>query len=516
MERPEPSRATRGRGRACVAEPPRMRPIAGPAARRFQAGLGPGGTLVGRSDAGGGVGSSGTMSVGGSDRNEDFHQQLRLQELYERKEEEEEEGGDEPFTYTDSADGTQYEWDRDKKAWFPKVTEDFLATYHANYGFPTEGSNTSASAAKTDSKAAADSKAPKAQPRVEAKSSQPLPTDPKQKGEKRKADAGWFHVEEQKNTNVYVTGLPPDITKDEFVEVMSKCGIVMRDLQTEEPKIKLYKDKEGNLKGDGLCCYLKRESVELALKLLDEKEIRGYKLHVEVAQFQLKGEYDASKKKKKCKDYKKKLSQQQKLLDWRPEKKEGSVRLRHERVIIIRNMFHPKDFEEDPLVLNEIREDLRTECEKFGQVKKVIIFDRHPDGVASVSFKESEEADVCKQALNGRWFGGRQLSVETWDGVTDYQVEETSREREERLKGWQEFLGDPNQERPKKPPDANSSESGPQAAKRDPPSQDNGATEATEGGGGGGGGGDRHKGAGEDVTASTDSSAAGSDEEAET
>lgn len=56
---------------------------------------------------------------------------------------------------------------------------------------------------------------------------------------------------------MYLTGLPPDITKDEFVQVMSKGGIIMRDPQTEEHKIKLYKDKEGNLKGDGLCCYLK-------------------------------------------------------------------------------------------------------------------------------------------------------------------------------------------------------------------------------------------------------------------
>lgn len=62
------------------------------------------------------------------------------------------------------------------------------------------------------------------------------------------------------------------------------------------------------------CTFVKRESVELALKLLDEDEIRGYKLHVEVAKFQLKGEYDASKKKKKCKDYKKKLSLQQKFV----------------------------------------------------------------------------------------------------------------------------------------------------------------------------------------------------------
>ncbi len=31
-------------------------------------------------------------------------------------------------------------------------------------------------------------------------------------------------------------------------------------------------------------------------------------------------------------------------LDWRPEKK-GEVRKRHEKVVIIRNMFHPSDFE---------------------------------------------------------------------------------------------------------------------------------------------------------------------------
>lgn len=77
---------------------------------------------------------------------------------------------------------------------------------------------------------------------------------------------GFFSNEDffKKQTNIldpsvpiYFAGLPPDITKDEFIQVMSKCGIIMRDPQTEEHKIKLYKDKEGNLKGDGLCCYLK-------------------------------------------------------------------------------------------------------------------------------------------------------------------------------------------------------------------------------------------------------------------
>lgn len=57
--------------------------------------------------------------------------------------------------------------------------------------------------------------------------------------------------------SILSSGLPLDISTEEFVEMMSKCGIVMRDPITDEYKVKLYKDKDGNLKGDGLCCFLK-------------------------------------------------------------------------------------------------------------------------------------------------------------------------------------------------------------------------------------------------------------------
>lgn len=52
----------------------------------------------------------------------------------------------------------------------------------------------------------------------------------------------------------------------------------------------------------------------------------------------------------------------------------------------------------------------------------VCVLQRHPDGVASVAFKEADEADACILSFNGRWFGGRQLSAQLWDGATDYQV----------------------------------------------------------------------------------------------
>lgn len=57
--------------------------------------------------------------MSGEDGNEEFYRQLQLQQQYEA-----ERGGEgeaDPFTYVDPADGAAYEWDREKKAWFPKV-----------------------------------------------------------------------------------------------------------------------------------------------------------------------------------------------------------------------------------------------------------------------------------------------------------------------------------------------------------------------------------------------------------
>ena len=117
--------------------------------------------------------------------------------------------------------------------------------------------------------------------------------------------------------------------------------------------------------------------MDLALKLLDEDEIRGCKLHVEVAKFQLKGEYDASKKKKKCKDYKKKLSMQQKQLDWRPERRAGPSRMRHERVVIIKNMFHPMDFEVGRSILTVRNTDILS-FKRTQSLPHHIFFMSHP------------------------------------------------------------------------------------------------------------------------------------------
>ena len=42
--------------------------------------------------------------------------------------------------------------------------------------------------------------------------------------------------------------------------------------------------------------------------------------------------------------------------------------------------------------------------------------------------------------MHGRWFAGRRLVAERWDGVTKYDVEESEEQKEARLKKWDEFL----------------------------------------------------------------------------
>ncbi|KAJ3664378.1 hypothetical protein Zmor_008555 [Zophobas morio] len=323
--------------------------------------------------------------------------------------------------YTDK-DGVKFFWDKEKKAWFPKVDDDFMARYQMSYGFvenieePKETSETEAE-----------------------------PEKPQSKPEKRKAsEPTWFDVSESENTKVYVSNLPTGITEEEFVDLMQKCGLVMRDAASGKFKIKLYKEPGTDyLKGDALCTYIKVESVELALSLLDGSDFKGHKLRVERAKFQMKGAYDP-KLKPKMKKRKEKMRLkkiQEKLFDWRPEKFVGE-RAKHEKVVIVKNLFEPSIFDTDVGLILEFQQDLREEVSKIGVVRKVIIYDRHPEGVAQINMSSPEEADEVLKMLNGRWFMKRQLTAEIWDGKTKFKIAETDAEINERMDKWDKFLED--------------------------------------------------------------------------
>ena len=58
-------------------------------------------------------------------------------------------------------------------------------------------------------------------------------------------------------------------------------------------------------------------------------------------------------------------------------------------------MFTLKELEEDPAALIELKEDVREECEKIGEVTNVALFDAEADGIMSVRFVNEEDAVDC-------------------------------------------------------------------------------------------------------------------------
>ncbi|EDW92843.1 poly(U)-binding-splicing factor half pint isoform X1 [Drosophila yakuba] len=95
------------------------------------------------------------------------------------------------------------------------------------------------------------------------------------------------------------------------------------------------------------------------------------------------------------------------------------------RVIILRNMVGPEDVDET------LQEEIQEECSKFGTVSRVIIFnekqtENEDDDEAEiivkifVEFSAGAEAVRGKEALDGRFFGGRRVVAELYDqGIFD-------------------------------------------------------------------------------------------------
>ncbi|XP_059478427.1 poly(U)-binding-splicing factor half pint isoform X2 [Neocloeon triangulifer] len=95
------------------------------------------------------------------------------------------------------------------------------------------------------------------------------------------------------------------------------------------------------------------------------------------------------------------------------------MRKTESRVVILRNMVGPEEVDET------LQEEIQDECSKFGNVDRVIIYkekqtddeDAVDDIIVKifVQFIKAGEAIVARDALNGRYFGGRLVRAEIYD-----------------------------------------------------------------------------------------------------
>eukprot|EP00002_Diphylleia_rotans_P007165 TRINITY_DN1667_c0_g1_i1.p1 TRINITY_DN1667_c0_g1~~TRINITY_DN1667_c0_g1_i1.p1 ORF type:complete len:387 (-),score=117.17 TRINITY_DN1667_c0_g1_i1:175-1335(-) len=313
-------------------------------------------------------------------------------------------------------DGIRYEYDYQRGAWFPMVDEDIVAQQQQQYVYVPEQRS---AVVKFDEKGVEEA------------------TEEKGQKKRNRGEVGWQAFDPSKNSNIYVTNLPEDTNIDEVHEYFKKVGIIKKDIETGEPKIKLYKDKDsGKLKGDGLVTYFSPASVDLAISILDETDFRpGCVVKVSKAVFQPKADFDPSQLKRKKK--KKPKFDQTKQLAWGLAPEHAEIKKRN---VVLKNLFDPREFQDDESLIREIHEDIERECGRIGPVERFDMYKDNPEGVIFVRYKMGEHAEKCIEVMNGRYYGGRKTSADFWDGKTKYDKAAPSKTDEERLEEFAKWL----------------------------------------------------------------------------
>jgi HIV Tat-specific factor 1 len=114
----------------------------------------------------------------------------------------------------------------------------------------------------------------------------------------------------------------------------------------------------------------------------------------------------------------------------------------------MKHMFTLEELKEDPAALLDITQEVREECEQWGEVTNVVLYDKEPEGIITVRFMTPEAAAECVRKTNGRAFDGRTVVAYISTGREKFKksqhtgpmTEEEEKEEEERLKKYGEWL----------------------------------------------------------------------------
>ncbi|GBE81197.1 hypothetical protein BKA93DRAFT_814173 [Sparassis latifolia] len=334
-------------------------------------------------------------------------------------------------------DGTELEYDAAKGAWLPLVDEDLVKAQQAAYSVAGVDEETPAAPvlARTAKK--------RKEPEDYTSSTVGQPSGSSIKRSKKGAalsskDNGAAPPERKsKNTAVYVTSLPLDTEADELVECFSRFGLIEED-DDGHPKVKMYAREDGTFSGEALVVYFKEDSVNLAVSLLDDTELRignaSTRMKVQRAEFGHKHEKGAAEggeaKPRKTVTDKKRASRrigkmQKKLGEWDDEdgfgphiteEDKANATNKNNRVVVLKYMFTLDELEQDASLLLDLKEDVREECSTLGEVTNVVLYDKEPDGIMSVKFRDPLSAQACVMKMNGRFFAGRRVEASLYAG----------------------------------------------------------------------------------------------------
>mmetsp|Transcript_3173 Transcript_3173/g.3556 ORF Transcript_3173/g.3556 Transcript_3173/m.3556 type:complete len:388 (+) Transcript_3173:48-1211(+) len=262
------------------------------------------------------------------------------------------------------------------------------------------------------------------------------------------------------NTGIYISQLPQDITKDELMETFSKYGLISEDYKTGEPRIKIYHNDD---KRDALIIYHSKESVSLAIEMLDDSFIRPpsdkeqAKIKVQPAEFKKSDSNNTNTDKKKTLTYeekkllnKKKETMKKKLSSWDDDEatvreeldKTNNIKKRiWDKIVVIEKMFRVEELKSDPLLEMDLKEDIQEECDKLSignDVTKITIYD--VSGIITVKFNNSDLSLKCIESFSGRYYDGLTLKAYLYQGEKFQKTNSDKDDKRERLDSFGNWL----------------------------------------------------------------------------
>eukprot|EP00939_MAST-03C_sp_MAST-3C-sp1_P002014 g2014.t1 len=312
----------------------------------------------------------------------------------------------------------------------------------------------------------------------------------------------------KKNLWIYVSGFDCDVDISLLAKLFKKYGMIDEDVVTSEPKIRLYRNDDGTLKGDASVCYVKDASVELAISLADGLEYKsGFVLSVSRAEFDDKkktkrreqeenarvsgvGGGDGSsissssggggggssncssrpsngdgcgnvreEKKRKRRDGGRggewgltSITKQEYDRRLAAKRKKQAANLGWasisvtQKIVVLKNVFTRKEVMSDPNFVKDLKVEMREGASEFGNVSHVTVAEHNPEGVVLIHFTSRDAVEPCVGRMDGRYFGKRKLAASVWDGYTNHVVGESEESRIQREKAFENWLGKGDEE----------------------------------------------------------------------
>ncbi|KAI0296160.1 hypothetical protein BC826DRAFT_968133 [Russula brevipes] len=211
---------------------------------------------------------------------------------------------------------------------------------------------------------------------------------------------------------LYVGSLHFNLTEGDIKQVFEPFG--------ELEFVDLHKDPvTGRSKGYAFVQYKRAEDARMALEQMDGFELAGRTLRVNTVHEKGTTKYTTQDSLDESGggnlNAASRQALMQKLARIEPSSKlepvaRPNIQAMESRCVLLKNMFSPEE-ETDSDWDKELAEDVKGECEtKYGPVDRIKV-ERESQGEIYLKFGDVDAARKAVQGLNGRWFGGKQVSA---------------------------------------------------------------------------------------------------------